>query len=133
MLSQLNKTVFSFLDLYYPIISDDYDENAADHSLHFYVRLSGNSLSAHPYSDYQSKISGIIVDKRISGWTYVAIAKYLDERGFKTPRSRKFTANHVERILRNYLKRKERRKLNKDWDLYDVRIGKIPKYINNDG
>jgi len=58
---------------------------------------------------------------------YKSIATWLDERGFRTPRDKSFTAAHAERIHKKYLARNERKQLPPEWEIRDVRIVKFDK------
>ena len=131
-MSPSNKTVLSFFDLYLPVISDPDDLNTAKFSLNFCLHGETASLATQSYSQYQIKIAEIIDDKRNNGWMYNSIAKLLDERGFRTPRDKTFTARHAERIHKKYLGRNERRSLPLTWEIKDASIGEIRKSINKE-
>jgi hypothetical protein len=60
------------------------------------------------YGFYQETLGGDIREKRENGWMYKDIASYLSERGFKSTRGRVLKANHVERMYKKLLLKRER-------------------------
>lgn len=62
-----------------------------------------------PYSEYQVFLHDKIKELHDAGMGYRRIAHWLRERGYKTPRGKRFFANHVFSIL----KRKRERDANK--------------------
>ena len=60
------------------------------------------------YGVYQQTLGEDIREKRENGWMYKEIASYLNERGFKSSRGRVLKANHVERMYKKLLLKRER-------------------------
>ena len=73
------------------------------------------------YGFYQETLGGDIREKRENGWMYKDIASYLSERGFKSTRGRVLKANHVERMYKKLLEKREWEG-ERDIGIRDVRI-----------
>ena len=67
--------------------------------------LTFNSSPVRPYSEYQQFLAATIQDLRDEGLGYRKIAYWLRDKGYKTPRGKRFYGNHVYSIL----KRKQQR------------------------
>ena len=60
------------------------------------------------YGVYQETLGEDIRGKRENGWMYKEIAKDLTERGYMSARGRVLKANHVERMYKKLLLKRER-------------------------
>ena len=72
--------------------------------------LTFNSSPVRPYSEYQQFLAARIQDLRNEGLGYRKIAQWLREKGYKTPRGKRFYGNHVYSILKR--KREKDQRLN---------------------
>ena len=62
--------------------------------------LTFNSSPVRPYSEYQQFLAATIQDLRDEGLGYRKIAYWLRDKGYKTPRGKRFYGNHVYSILK---------------------------------
>jgi len=70
--------------------------------------LTTRNLIVAPYSDYQTELHDIIQTLHDEGLGYRKIAQWLNERGYTTPRGKRFFNNHVFSILKKKRLRDER-------------------------
>ena len=70
--------------------------------------LKTQNLFVAPYSDYQQFLHDTIQDLQDGGMGYREIAKWLNEKGHKTSRGKRFYGNHVFSILKRKRQRDER-------------------------
>lgn len=54
------------------------------------------------FSSYQREVIRVITELRGNSWTYKEVSDFLNSKGFRTPRGKKFRPNHVERMLKKY-------------------------------
>jgi hypothetical protein len=73
------------------------------------------------YGVYQETLGEDIRGKREKGWMYKEIAKDLTERGYMSARGRVLKANHVERMYKKLLEKREWEG-ERDIGIRDVRI-----------
>ena len=73
------------------------------------------------YGVYQETLGEDIREKREKGWMYKEIAKDLTERGYMSARGRVLKANHVERMCKKLLVKREWEG-ERDIGIRDVRI-----------
>jgi len=66
----------------------------------FDLIIQTNKLAVAPYSPYQRKLHRIILDMRNNGYSYNAIANYMNENGLKTPRGKLFRNAHAHSIIK---------------------------------
>lgn len=66
----------------------------------FDVVITSSKLWVSPYSDYQEMLSKKIKILRNNGLTFNAIANFLNDNGYKTPRDKVFEGKHVHSILK---------------------------------
>ena len=59
------------------------------------------------YGVYQETLGEDIREKRENGWMYKEIANDLTERGYMSARGRVLKANHVERMYKKFLEKRE--------------------------
>ena len=71
------------------------------------VLRTGNLLVGN-YSDYQHFLHDTIKDLHDGGMGYRKISDWLNEKGYKTPRGKRFTNTHVFSILKKKRLRDER-------------------------
>lgn len=74
----------------------------------FNITIRTNRLAVIPYSAYQVKLHGLIVQMREDGLSYNAIADYLNKNGLKTPRGKSFRNAHAHSIIKKKRIRDER-------------------------
>ena len=77
-------------------------------SLHFDLVLTSPSFWVSPYSDYQEFLSLTIRRFREDDMTYRQISKWFNDEGYKTPRGKRFSGNHVFSIQKKKRIRDER-------------------------
>ena len=70
--------------------------------------LTTRNLIVAPYSNYQSELHDTIQNLHNEGMGYRKIARWLNERGYLTPRGKRFFNNHVFSILKKKRLRDER-------------------------
>ena len=72
--------------------------------------LTFNSSPVRPYSEYQQFLAATIQDLRDEGLGYRKIAYWLRDKGYKTPRGKRFYGNHVYSILKRKREKDQRLK-----------------------
>ena len=76
---------------------DDSNEN---YYLCFTLKLKASHLWVRPYNEYQQFLYKTCVQLLNNGETYNAIAKQLNDDGYKTVRNKKFRSPHVHSIVK---------------------------------
>ena len=66
----------------------------------FTLKLRATHLLRSPYSDYQQFLYNTITDFLDKGWNYQQIADWLNDKGYKTLRGKKFRNNHTHSIVK---------------------------------
>ena len=66
----------------------------------FTLKLRATHLLRSPYSDYQQFLYNTITDYLEKGWNYKQIADWLNDKGYKTLRGKKFRNNHTHSIVK---------------------------------
>ena len=74
----------------------------------FDLKIRTTKLSASPYSPYQRQLHSLILKMRDEGYSYNAIADFLNKNGFKTPRGKSFRKAHAHSIIKKKKIRDER-------------------------
>ena len=69
----------------------------------FTIKISASHLTKIRYSPYQHELWKICNSMREEGATFLAIAKYLNENGYKSARGKLFKNSHIHSILKNKL------------------------------
>ena len=78
--------------------------NGKGYFLTMVLQVSSPNLWTSPYSDYQSKLFGIIKTKHEDeGLNFVEVCNYLVSKGYQSPRNKDLTQSHVWSI---YTKKK---------------------------
>jgi len=88
----------------------------------FDLTIQTNKLALAPYSAYQNKLHGLISEMRNSGYSYNAIANYLNKNNLKTPRGKIFRNAHAHSIIKKKTIRDNRLNMEDDVQLNDFDV-----------
>ena len=84
--------------------------------------LKTQNLLVAPYTEYQQFLHDTIKDLHDGGMGYRKIAVWLNEKGYQTPRGKRFFNNHVFSILKKKRLRDERlnREVEREYKNFDL-------------
>ena len=71
-----------------------------DTYLVFHLKICAPNLLVAPYTEYQHFLYKTITRFLDKGWNYQQIADWLNHKGYKTPRGKKFRNNHTHSIVK---------------------------------
>ena len=97
----------------------------------FHVSVYASHLNAKTYSQYQQFLYDKIVFLKEEGWTFLQIADWLGENGYKTVRGKKFRSTHVHSIVKKKRIRDERLTKRYEPRIYDFGLWFIDKTMVN--
>ena len=97
----------------------------------FTLKLRATHLLRSPYSDYQQFLYNTITDFLDKGWNYQQIADWLNDKGYKTLRGKKFRNNHTHSIVKKKRIRDVRLSRTYEPKLSDFSLQFIDKTIIN--
>ena len=69
----------------------------------FTINITVSHLRKIRYSPYQDELWNICKSMREEGFTFLSIAKHLNENGYKSVRGKLFKNSHIHSILKNKL------------------------------